>query len=116
MGHEVVSSVVTWALTAVLGAVAGWAVSAVRAASRRRDEEERQRAQQMEALCGGMRSLLRVELVRAHRKYVNDGLPVELDDREYVERTYQSYHALGGNGLGTRMYEEIMRCGRNLNE
>ena len=59
------------------------------------------------AMTGGMRSMLRSELLHEHRKWTNMGY-CPLESKEYIQRTYDAYHALGGNGLGTAMCEEIM--------
>lgn len=56
----------------------------------------------------GIRTLLRNELIAKHRELVEDRGWCALEDKEYVERTYQSYHELGGNGTGTVLYEDIM--------
>lgn len=92
------------ALTALVSAAVGALVAAAgRARAARRDERGLDRA-----IGDGVRSLLRCELVRQHREHCIRGEPMTLEDREYVERTYESYHALGGNGTGTRIYEELM--------
>ena len=62
-----------------------------------------------EAQKDGIRSILRNELVRLHRDLVEAQGWCTLEDKEYAERTYQSYHELGGNGTGTVLYEDIMK-------
>jgi len=37
----------------------------------------------------------------------NGGLTVV--DRKHLESVYAAYHGLGGNGTGTRLYEDAMR-------
>ena len=54
-----------------------------------------------------LRALLRSELMRTHHQAVRDGHASTLD-KEVMERTYQSYHSLGGNGIATNLYEEMM--------
>ena len=73
---------------------------------RRRGELE----EQDRALRDGMTSLLRAELVRAYESVVVQGRPADMDMVEFVRRTYDSYHALGGNDIGTRLYEEVMEA------
>ena len=56
----------------------------------------------------GMRSLLRSQLVDMHHKYVVEGQPCSVDEHDNAEQVYKAYHALGGNGTGTHLYQEIM--------
>ena len=72
-----------------------------------REAEERRTAEWQEAMTGGMRSMLRAELLHEYNKWTDKGY-CPMESKEYVERTYSSYHALGGNGLGTSMYNEVM--------
>ena len=72
-----------------------------------REAEERRTAEWQEAMTGGMRSMLRSELLHEYNKWTDKGY-CPMESKEYVERTYSSYHALGGNGLGTSMYNEVM--------
>lgn len=72
-----------------------------------REAEERRTAEWQEAMTGGMRSMLRAELLHEYNKWTDKGY-CPMESKEYVERTYNSYHALGGNGIGTSMYNEVM--------
>ena len=82
-------------LIPVLTGVCGWLLNG------HRKEEERDRA--VEA---GLRTLLRAELLDVHAKCAPQG-HAPLAVMEEVERIYQAYHSLGGNGTGTKIYEEI---------
>lgn len=73
----------------------------------KREAEERRTAEWQDAMTGGMRSMLRSELLHEYNKWTDKGY-CPMESKEYVERTYNSYHALGGNGIGTAMYEEVM--------
>ena len=95
---------VAWLVPALLGALAGWA-GGVAAAARRERVAAEARA---DALADGVRSLLRCELVRAHDLYVVAGEPLGVESLEYVQRTYDSYHRLGGNDVGTHLYRQII--------
>ena len=54
----------------------------------------------------GTMLLLRVQLIEYHDKYVRLGdIPSYAFDN-FVEM-YNAYHALGGNGMVTKMYNEI---------
>ena len=89
-----VESIVPMLLTGV-GGVCGWLLKSHR--------KEEARAQAMET---GLRTLLRAELLEIHAKYVPLGyIPVAA--MEETDRVYKAYHSLGGNGAGTKLYEEI---------
>lgn len=94
--ETVVQQVMLWVLTGALGALAGWAHGALR---RTRGEDE--------AMKQGMRSLLRGEIVRMHHEGAREGRATT-SDKDVMQRTYDSYHALGGNGVATRYFDEFM--------
>lgn len=70
----------------------------------KRDEERRR----IEALSDGVTSLLRSELVRAHRDYCEQQGYLTLEQREFIQRTYSAYKSLGGNDVGHILYGELM--------
>jgi hypothetical protein len=76
-------------------------------ARRERTERARRAEQRQEAIECGIRSLLRAELIHEHRKWAKRGY-CPLESKEYVERMYEAYHGLGGNGVGTGLYTELM--------
>jgi len=54
----------------------------------------------------GLMLLLRVQLIEYHDKYMKLGeIPSYVYDN-FCEM-YESYHALGGNGMITKMFEEV---------
>ena len=54
----------------------------------------------------GTMLLLRVQLIEYHDKYVKLGEIPSYAFDNFVEM-YNAYHALGGNGMVTKMYTEI---------
>lgn len=54
----------------------------------------------------GTMLLLRVQLIEYHDKYMREG---EIPSYAYdnFSEMYKAYHALGGNGMIMKMYEEI---------
>ena len=54
----------------------------------------------------GTMLLLRVQLIEYHDKYMKLGEIPSYAYENFVEM-YNAYHALGGNGMATKMYEEI---------
>ena len=59
------------------------------------------------AIQDGLQSLLRAEVIRQHEKYTERGFcPIYAKDA--LRRVYESYHALGGNGVITDLYKDII--------
>lgn len=54
----------------------------------------------------GTMLLLRVQLIEYHDKYMKLGEIPSYAYDNFVEM-YNAYHALGGNGMVTKMYDEI---------
>lgn len=58
------------------------------------------------AVNDGLKSLLRGDIIHSHDKYSERGY-CPIYAREALEKEYQSYHNLGGNGVVTHLMEEI---------
>lgn len=95
--ETLLTQVLLWCLTGLLGWVTGRVTSTAK-----RDRKEAQ------ALKAGVRALLRSELMRTHHDAMREG-SCSTTDKEVMERTYRAYHDLGGNGIATNLYEEMMR-------
>ncbi|MGM9551517.1 MAG: hypothetical protein ACI3XA_04610 [Clostridia bacterium] len=54
----------------------------------------------------GTMLLLRVQLIEYHDKYMDKGGIPSYAYQNFIEM-YEAYHALGGNGMITKMKEEI---------
>lgn len=54
----------------------------------------------------GTMLLLRVQLIEYHDKYMEHGNIPSYAYDNFIEM-YEAYHELGGNGMVTKMYEEI---------
>lgn len=67
------------------------------------------------AIICGMRALLRADLNRIHREYVQAGKPVPIEVKDEADDVYAAYHALGGNGVGTHLHEEILAANAAAN-
>ena len=85
---------------AAIVAVFGIMLSNRRAEKAKADEEN-------ELLKSALRAMLRSELMRSHHHAVRDGYATTVD-KEVMERTYLSYHNLGGNGIATTLHDEMM--------
>lgn len=85
----------TIALPIVLTALMGYIVWMLKQQKRDRDANSQ-----------GTMLLLRVQLIEYHDKYTSLGYIPSYVYQNYCEM-YSSYHKLGGNGMATRMWEEV---------
>lgn len=91
-----------WAtvLTAFISTTVGVVVTAVIARFKLGNQKHK-------AVEDGVQSLLRAEIIRQHEKSTERGYcPIYAKDA--VRREYEAYHALGGNGVITDLYNDIM--------
>ena len=54
----------------------------------------------------GTMLLLRVQLIEYHDRYISQGEIPSYDYQNFVEM-YEAYHELGGNGMITKMKDEL---------
>ncbi len=88
-------------LTAIISAVVGAGVTALIARARLGKIK-------YGAVQEGLQSLLRAEIIRQNEKYIERGYcPVYAKDA--LRRVYEAYHALGGNGVMTDLYNEVIQ-------
>ncbi len=59
------------------------------------------------ALEDGMKSLQRIQLIEYHDKYTERGY-CPIYAKEAATRCYESYHELGGNGVITKLYNDLL--------
>ena len=95
-----------------LKAVALVLSGALGAAVKMHKERERKADAKFDAehylLLQGMRALMKSELFRLHAEYVQTGKPVPLDIKEQANSVHEVYAGLGGNGVGTHLWKELM--------
>lgn len=101
-------TVAGWLAGPVVTAVIGWLGASLRVARKRNAEHDARRDAEHAALMAGMRELMRRELYDMHKRYVVDGEPMSYDEKEREESVYCVYHALGGNGVGTHIHDELI--------
>ena len=105
-------------ITALIAAAAAVTVAVIeaKAARRRKEEDERhaqlvtletERTTRAEAMALGMKALLRAQIVNFYDTYHNQERPLSVERRRELDEMYTAYHALGGNGTVTAMYEEL---------
>lgn len=90
---------------AIYSAAAVFALLGVMLSNRRVEKEKAN--EESELFKSALRALLRSELMRTHHQAMRDGYAATVD-KEVMERTYQSYHMLGGNGIATNLHDEMM--------
>lgn len=96
MAEGIIKSIVTWALTGLLGALVTYFAMRYKQVSKENC-----------ALKNGMQSLLRNDIIERHDKYMEKGYcPIYV--KEAITKSYEAYHALGGNGVVTKLYNDIM--------
>lgn len=94
----------TTAVTACISAVVGALVGAMTSHLGKRAEAN---AAEGKGMREGMRALLWRELRNIHSEAAADG-GMDVAGRRHLENVYSAYHDIGGNGTGTRLYEESM--------
>lgn len=93
------SQLATYSMAAIVAA------SGIMLSSRRAEKEKAEK--ENELVKSALRALLRSELMRTHHSAVRDGYASTVE-KEVMERTYRSYHMLGGNGIATNLHDEMM--------
>lgn len=97
---------------ALFSAVMTAVVGALGAAVKMHKERERKADAKFDAehdlLLQGMRALMKSELFRLHAEYVQTGKLVPLDIKEQANSVHEVYAGLGGNGVGTHLWKELM--------
>lgn len=92
---ELLIQTYTAALQIILTALMGYIVWMLKNQKKDRDANSK-----------GTMLLLRVQLIEYHDKYMTQGNIPSYAYDNFIEM-YEAYHSLGGNGMITKMYEEI---------
>lgn len=90
--------------TIVLPVLLGYIVWLLKEQRNDRKEESKKR----DANSRGTMLMLRYMLERYHTQYMYQGF-ITRDQYKNCEEIYDAYHALGGNGLATHMWEDIKK-------
>lgn len=89
----------------IISAAVGAIVAAIITKARSLSTEQK-------AIRDAMRSLLKAELFDLHHRYIELDESLDAMGLQLASQCYEVYHdRLGGNGLGTRLYEEIEQKG-----
>lgn len=98
---------VTALVSSLVGAVVSTMLTLLKAGGKKAIERTEAERKADEAMRAGMRALLWRELQVIHVKAAEDG-GMTVADRRHLESVYSAYHGNGGNGTGTRLYEDAM--------
>lgn len=83
----------------------------IEAEKAKRDEEHRVAKEEQEkenrAIRDGLCAVLRDRIIQSATHHEEKGF-IPLRDMENMSLMYQAYHNLGGNGLVTKVYEEVL--------
>lgn len=93
--EQILLQTYTVALPIILTALTGYIVCILKRQKKDRDANSR-----------GTMLLLRVQIIEYHDKYVREG-KIPSYAYENFDEMYSAYHELGGNGMITKMYEEV---------
>lgn len=92
-------------LSAVLGAVLGW----VAGARKHRMEEAERIEAKTDANNDLTKCIARIFLVDFYDRFVVADERMSIERWEEIDRLYKAYKALGGNGTGDKLYNELLR-------
>lgn len=93
-------TVLTTIVSCLVSSVVGGAIAYL--ATKRKKSAKREKA-----LEKGVRSLLRNQIIEYHEKYTERRYcPIYV--KESARHSYEAYHELGGNGVVTKLYEDLM--------
>lgn len=104
MVEDITTTVVNYVLMGALGALGAWVIGRFKAINGRQDAVKAELA----ALKSGMVCSLRGQLVEMHQRYVVEGRPCPVSEKDRMDETYAAYHKLGGNGTGTVLWQQVM--------
>lgn len=94
--------------TTVVGILLGYLANWLRTLLAKQKTEVRKQEEKTNAIMYAVGILLRDRLYGYHDNYTRKGY-ISADDLQAVEDTYNAYHALGMNGVGTKVFEEIKK-------
>lgn len=102
---QLVPSLVGMALTGLVG----WLGGKIEGARKEREEARAKETEERDQTRAMLRLLMDYRLRDMFDTYVVRGEGISIADKHEIEVVYGYYHdALGGNGEGTRMYNELM--------
>lgn len=99
--------VITALISSLVGAAVSGMLTLLKATGKKAAERTEADRAMDEAMKAGMRALLWRELQIIHEHAMEQG-GLTVSERRHLESVYAAYHGLGGNGTGTRLYNDAM--------
>lgn len=109
MVDAAMASAINTVVTTAIAAAVTWCVQRVRVIAQQADEDRKRDEARQDARDLGTLALLHAKLTDAYEDHVLSGEPLSIDRRRDIDRIYEAYHAMGGNGTGTDIYRRICR-------
>jgi hypothetical protein len=92
--------------TAILSGLAGWLIADLRSLTKKYKDSQNKSATEADAIRDGVRCLLHSKLFDFYAEY-KDAPSLPTQTWKEIDRVYEVYHALDGNGTGSRIYEAL---------
>lgn len=107
------TDMVVWQIAAQLtmmglSAIAGWFGGKIKGAKMEREQKEQESQAEREQNREVNRLLLSYKIQDLFEEYVKKEQDITSAEKHEIEKLYNLYKNLGGNGEGTRMYNELM--------
>lgn len=99
---KILDEIISWGIPVICGGVLGCCMTYIK--MRKRKDR---------ALEDGVQCLLRGDIIRTHDKCVDRGY-CPIYAKEALKRAYKAYHALGGNDVATKLYNDTMELPEEL--
>lgn len=97
-------AILSYIVQAVMGAI----IAALAGSYGKLSKRVKTKETENEAIKKGVREVLHLQLYKECQELLEIG-SVTPEDLKNVEKIYENYHALGGNGTGTALYERILK-------
>ena len=106
MLQEILEIILKWAIPFILTTSASATIAYTKALRKKQTEREEETNKRIKAIEDGIQSLLRSEIMRVHDKYFALGYCPKYE-KDALELAYNAYHALGGNDIATKLYQDV---------
>lgn len=111
MTDDIITAIISGLILSATGGLCGILWQKLKSARRTATEHERRQERLLDALADGVRELLMSKLEGLRHTMVHEQHGIADDDfKSQAQRVYDCYHALGGNGHGTALNNDIQQA------